>query len=155
MLARIALGAHLEAAPAVRLHVSHPADGLDLGLVGSPVVPVLVRPHFKDILVTTVARVLVAHPAEKVESSQEAVLLVPRSPRYSGRVWMRDEDGMDLRSSGHLKAGNTVLETVRPQAWNILITHLHLTALKIWAFKQANLVILRVLRDIKSESESG
>lgn len=60
-----ALGGHLEAAPAVRLHVSHPADGLDLGLVGSPVVPVLVWPHFKDILVTTVARVLVAHPAER------------------------------------------------------------------------------------------
>lgn len=54
---------HLEAAPAVRLHVSHPADGLDLGVVGSPVIPVLERPHFKDILVATVARVLVAHPA--------------------------------------------------------------------------------------------
>lgn len=54
---------HLEAAPAVRLHVSHPADGLDLGVVGSPVVPVLVRAHFEHVLVATVARVLVAHPA--------------------------------------------------------------------------------------------
>lgn len=53
---------HLEAAPAVRLHVSHPADGLDLGVVGSPVIPVLVRAHFEHILEATVARVLVAHP---------------------------------------------------------------------------------------------
>lgn len=58
---------HLEAAPAVRLHVSHPADGLDLGVVGSPVVPVLVRAHFIHILEATVARVLVAHPAVVVE----------------------------------------------------------------------------------------
>lgn len=54
---------HLEAAPAVCLHVPHPTDGLDLGVVGSPVIPVLVRTHFKHILVATVARVLVAHPA--------------------------------------------------------------------------------------------
>lgn len=56
---------HLEAAPAVCLHVSHPADGLDLGLVGSPLVPVLVRSHLKHVLEATVARVLVAHPAVK------------------------------------------------------------------------------------------
>lgn len=54
---------HLEAAPAVRLHVPHPADGLDLGLLGSPLIPVLHRSHLKHILVSTVARVLVAHPA--------------------------------------------------------------------------------------------
>lgn len=54
---------HLEAAPAMCLHVSHPADGLDLGVVGSPLVPVLVRSHLKHILEATVARVLVAHPA--------------------------------------------------------------------------------------------
>lgn len=57
------LCSHLEAAPAVCLHVSHPADGLDLGVVSSPLVPVLVRAHFKHVLVATVARVLVAHPA--------------------------------------------------------------------------------------------
>lgn len=57
------LCSHLEAAPTVRLHVSHPTDGLDLGVVSSPVIPVLVRPHLKDILVATVARVLVSHPA--------------------------------------------------------------------------------------------
>lgn len=55
------------------------------------------------------------------------------------------EYGMDLRSTGHLNAGNTVLETVRPQAWNVLITHLHLTTLKIWAFEQADFVVLRIL----------
>ena len=54
---------HLEAAPAVRLHVSHPADGLDLGVVGAPLVPVFESAHFKHILEATVARVLVSHPA--------------------------------------------------------------------------------------------
>lgn len=51
----------------MRLHVPHPADGLDLGLVGSPVVPALERPHLQDVLVATVARVLVAHPAVRGE----------------------------------------------------------------------------------------
>lgn len=53
----------LEAAPAVCLHVPHSTDGLDLGVVGSPVVPVLVRSHLKHVLVATVAGVLVSHPA--------------------------------------------------------------------------------------------
>lgn len=52
---------------------------------------------------------------------------------------------MDLRSTGHLNASNAVLETIRPQAWNVLIAHLHLTAFKVWAFKEANLVVLRIL----------
>lgn len=57
------LRCQLEAAPAVRLHVSHPANGLDLGVVGSPLIPVLERTHFKHILEATVSRVLVAHPS--------------------------------------------------------------------------------------------
>lgn len=65
--------------------------------------------------------------------------------------WMQ-EDGLDLRSTGHLNAGDTVLETVRPQAWNVLITHLHLTTLEIWAFEQADLVVLRILLGTNSES---
>ncbi len=59
----LSLCGHLKAAPAVCLHVSHPADGLDLGVVGSPVIPMLERAHFKHVLVATVAGVLVAHPA--------------------------------------------------------------------------------------------
>lgn len=57
---------------------------------------------------------------------------------------------MDLRSTGHLNAGNAVLETIRPQARDILIAHLHLTTFKVWAFKEANLVVLRILQHIKS-----
>lgn len=53
----------------------------------------------------------------------------------------------DLRSAGNLDAGNAILEAVRPQAGDVLVTHLHLTALEVWAFKQANLVVLRVLDD--------
>lgn len=50
-----------------------------------------------------------------------------------------------LRSTGNLDAGNAVLEAVRPQARDVLITHLHLTTLEVWTFKQANLVVLGVL----------
>ena len=57
------LGGHLKAATAVRLHVPHSADGLDLRVVRSPVVPVLVGAHLEHVLVTAVARVLVTHPA--------------------------------------------------------------------------------------------
>lgn len=46
----------------MRLHVPDPADRLDLGVMGAPLVPVLVRAHLKHVLVATVARVLVAHP---------------------------------------------------------------------------------------------
>lgn len=39
-----------------------------------------------------------------------------------------------------------VLEAVRPQAWNILITHFHLTTLKVCTFIQTNLVVLGILK---------
>lgn len=54
---------------------------------------------------------------------------------------------MDLRSAGDLDAGHAILEAVGPQAGDVLIAHLHLTALEVRAFKQADLVVLRVLED--------
>lgn len=80
------LCSHLEAAPAVRLHVPHSADGLDLGLVGSPLVPGLVGTHLQHVLVATVAGVLVAHPAvwrggEEKGWSARPPPLGPVSPR--------------------------------------------------------------------------
>lgn len=140
---------HLEAAPAVCLHVSHPTDGLDLGLVGSPLVPVLERAHLKHILVATVARVLVAHPAvwrsrEKHTWTPKLCLCWPTAVcPFSFHLILMDRNV--LRSTGDLNTGNTVLEAVRPQAWNILIAHLHLTTLEVWTFIQANLVILGIL----------
>lgn len=72
---RTPLCGQLEAAPAVCLHVSHPADGLDLGVVGSPLIPVLESAHFKDVLVATVPRVLVAHPpARRRDGSVDGAL---------------------------------------------------------------------------------
>ena len=38
-----------------------------------------------------------------------------------------------------------VLEAVGPQARNVLVTHLHLAALKVHALKEADLVVLGVL----------
>lgn len=57
------LCSHLKAAPAMCLHVPHPANGLDLGVVGTPFIPVLVRTYFKDVLEASVARILVTHPS--------------------------------------------------------------------------------------------
>lgn len=54
-------------------------------------------------------------------------------------------DGCDLRSTSDLQAGNAVLETVGPQAGNILVAHLHLATLKVGTLIQANLVVLGVL----------
>jgi len=107
------LGSPLEAAPAVMLHVSHPAHGLDLGVVGSPLVPVLVRAHLEHVLIATVARILVSHPG----------------------------------SSGDLDASHTVLETIRPQAGDVLVTHLHLATFKVITLIQADLVVLGVHAD--------
>lgn len=105
------LRGELEAASAVCLHVPDPADGLDMGVVGSPLVPVLVGAHLKDVLVSTVTWVLVTHPC----------------------------------STGDLDAGNAILEAVGPEGRDVLVTHLHLTTLKVHALKQADLVVLGVL----------
>lgn len=53
------------------------------------------------------------------------------------------------RSTSDLNTGDMVLETIRPQAWNILITHLHLPTLEVCTFIHANLVVLGVLRKTK------
>ena len=66
----VSLVAHvLKAAPAICLHVPHSAHGLDLGVVGAPLVPLLVSSHLQHVLVTTVARVLVAHPTVEQRES--------------------------------------------------------------------------------------
>lgn len=131
----------------MRLHVPHSADGLDLGLVGSPVIPGLVRTHLQHVLVATVARVLVAHPAVRGEGRGEGLLRPVSLASSTLCILLNGEVKKDLRSTGDLDAGHTILEAIRPQAGDVLITHLHLTALEVWAFKQANLVVLRVLND--------
>lgn len=144
------LCSHLKAAPAVRLHVPHSADGLDLGLVGSPVIPGLVGTHLQHVLVATVARVLVAHPAvcrgDRRRAAQTRVSFWKKDLRSTGQTRVSG-CRKDLRSTSNLDAGNAILEAVGPQAGDVLIAHLHLTALEVWAFKQANLVVLRVLED--------
>lgn len=51
----------------------------------------------------------------------------------------------DLRSSGDLNACYSVTETVGPQTGDVLITNLHLTALKVCTLVQADLMILGIL----------
>lgn len=51
-----------------------------------------------------------------------------------------------LRSTKDLDAGNSVLEAIGPQAGDVLITDLHFAALKVHALKQADFMILSVLR---------
>lgn len=60
----------------MRLHVSHPTDGLKLGMMGPPLIPVLVTGHFKDVLEATVARVLVAHPPAWRRDGKDHVCII-------------------------------------------------------------------------------
>lgn len=53
----------VESAPLVPLHVSDAPNGLDLRNLGSELGAVLVLPLFKQVLVASVAGVLIAHPA--------------------------------------------------------------------------------------------
>lgn len=90
------------------LHVPHSTDRLDLGVVGAPLVPVLEGAKLKQVLVSSIARILVPNP----------------------------------RSSGDLNARYSVLEAVRPQAGDVFVTDLHLTAVEVHTLKQTDLVIL-------------
>lgn len=56
---------HLETAATVKLHVSHSAYRLNLGMVSTPLIPVLEGSTLQDILVATVTWVLVCNPPEK------------------------------------------------------------------------------------------
>ena len=51
-----------------------------------------------------------------------------------------------LRSTGDLDARNAILETVRPQAGDVLVANLHLAALEVHGLVQADLVVLGVLQ---------
>lgn len=50
-----------------------------------------------------------------------------------------------LRSTIYLNAGDSVLEAVAPQTWDVLIRNLHLTTIKVHALKQTDVMILWVL----------
>lgn len=52
---------------------------------------------------------------------------------------------VDIRSSGDLNACYSVIEAIGPETGDVLITHLHLTALKVGTLIQADLVILAIL----------
>lgn len=50
-----------------------------------------------------------------------------------------------LRSTIYLNAGDSVLEAVAPQTWDVLIRNLHLTTIKVHALIQTDVMILWVL----------
>lgn len=52
---------------------------------------------------------------------------------------------VDVRSSGDLNACYSVIEAIGPQTRDVLITNLHLTALKVCTLIQADLMILAIL----------
>ncbi len=62
-------GGQIEAAVLVELHVPHTTHGLDLRLEGTKLVVVSVVAALKQILVSSVAGVLVSHPTSKREKS--------------------------------------------------------------------------------------
>lgn len=51
----------------------------------------------------------------------------------------------NVRSTIYFNAGDSVLEAITPQAWDVLIRHLHLTTLKVHALIQTDLMVLGVL----------
>lgn len=50
-----------------------------------------------------------------------------------------------LRPTIYLNAGDSVLEAITPQTWDVLIRHLHLTTLKVHALIQTDIMVLGVL----------
>lgn len=60
-----------EASSLVELHVPDTTHGLDLGLEGAEVVVVSVVTTLKQVLVASVSRVLVTHPAERNVKGEE------------------------------------------------------------------------------------
>lgn len=61
----------MENAPLVPLHVSDAPHRLDLRHLGSELIVVLVLPLFKQVLVASVAWVLIAHPAGAPEEERD------------------------------------------------------------------------------------
>lgn len=61
-----------ETSSLVELHVSNTAHGLDLGLEGGEVVVVSVVTALKQVLVASVAGVLVTHPTERHKEGEDS-----------------------------------------------------------------------------------
>jgi len=59
---------HLKAASVMCLHVPYSAHRLDLGVIGTPLVPVFIGSTLKQVLISLVARVLVSNPPTKGKS---------------------------------------------------------------------------------------
>lgn len=53
---------HLKAASGMRVHISHSSHRLDLGVMGAPFIPVFVGSEFKQVLISTVAWILISNP---------------------------------------------------------------------------------------------
>lgn len=68
----LAGGGEGEASSLVELHVPDTTHGLDLGLEGAEVVVVSVVTALKQVLVTSVSRVLVTHPPEENMEGEES-----------------------------------------------------------------------------------
>lgn len=71
----------LEAASVMCLHVSHSANRLDLRVIGTPFVPVFVGSKFKQVLISTVAWVLVSNPRSTIYLNAANSVLEAMAPQ--------------------------------------------------------------------------
>lgn len=132
-------GGHIEAAALVELHVPHTAHGLNLRLEGAKLVVVSVVSALKQILVSSVAGVLVSHPTLK--RGRESFRMCERWDSIA--VWLVLM--CYSRSTGDLHAAHSVAEAMRPQGWHVILLDLHLVAVEVGQLKQADLVLHGVL----------
>lgn len=131
-------GGQIEAAALVELHVPHTAHGLNLRLEGAKLVVVSVVAALKQILVSSVAGVLVSHPTSK--RGRESFTMCTRGDILLLFVWI-----CYSRSTGDPHAAHSVTEAMRPQGWHVILLDLHLVALEVGQLKQADLVLHGVL----------
>lgn len=127
----------VKAAALVELHVPHTTHGLNLRLEGAKLIVVPVVATLKQILVTSVSGVLVSHPTSKEEKDCVNVDLVTSCLVFQ-LVWYS-------RSTGDSHAAHSVAEAMRPQGWHIILVDLHLVALEVGQFIQADLVFHGIL----------
>lgn len=86
----------MKSTPLVPLHVSDAPDRLDLRNLGSKLTTVLVLPLFKQVLVASVAWVLIAHPAD-AEEGKKRHNNIKNNMRLS-RLMTHKEGGLTCRS---------------------------------------------------------
>lgn len=132
----------VKSTPLVPLHVSDAPDRLDLRNLGSELSTVLVLPLFKQVLVASVAWVLIAHPAD-AEEGKKRHNNIKNKMRLSGSMTHK----VDSRAALNPNRRHLLLVAVCVKAGDVVIYDLYLLPCEAGVFIKDNLVLLAVLRE--------